>query len=422
MGNSNINVDTEGTPHIDNEKQESHEDRGEAGENCLLKVNVVMMDGTERYIHVDDRFDDPVYHVMMFCIENKIDDIALLEIIKRRVAREIMRVKGTYKTQGGPLFSGGGSGGGALKSSKEVLSTGLSSTLKALLLKNKDDRSGLKKEMKISLPKSTSYSHHNTFDGQKSSKSNTQTQVVQHSIYENTDSSFSGAGRVPRDILENRKKSLQVMSNKRDFGSPSRKKDTNHLVSLNRSHADMKSTTQLDSRSNNNSQYSSPFHTNTSPNPHTRNLYREIESTMASAEEKTKRQASREGEEGEKEHIVSYRMADLKKKQESASIDSGGPSRDVVRPQKQPGEDRKEEETVAVLRKIFELLGSKENSGYISSDTMQLDTLSRTSQDLMDGLIDVIGYILETDTGIDFNRFIEIVQSKCRVDRLVQVG
>lgn len=65
----------------------------------LIRVNLVLLDGQERTINVTNLNEDPVFEVMRFAIEHKISDLALVEILRRRIAREILRVKGLYKSK-----------------------------------------------------------------------------------------------------------------------------------------------------------------------------------------------------------------------------------------------------------------------------------------------------------------------------------
>lgn len=62
-----------------------------------LCVKIVLQDGSEAEIQIRDYDQDPVFEVMRFAIQYQISDLALIELIRRRVMREILRKKGMYK-------------------------------------------------------------------------------------------------------------------------------------------------------------------------------------------------------------------------------------------------------------------------------------------------------------------------------------
>lgn len=62
-----------------------------------LSFSIVFQDGSEAELEITDYDEDPVFEVMRFAIKYRIADLALVELLRRRVVREIMRKKGMYK-------------------------------------------------------------------------------------------------------------------------------------------------------------------------------------------------------------------------------------------------------------------------------------------------------------------------------------
>lgn len=62
-----------------------------------LSFGIVFQDGSEAELEITDYDEDPIFEVMKFAIKFRIADLALIELLRRRVVREIMRKKGMYK-------------------------------------------------------------------------------------------------------------------------------------------------------------------------------------------------------------------------------------------------------------------------------------------------------------------------------------
>lgn len=64
-----------------------------------MNINLVTLEGEELQISITNLDDDPLFEILKFAILYRIDDLALIEMIRRRVTREIGRMKGLYKTK-----------------------------------------------------------------------------------------------------------------------------------------------------------------------------------------------------------------------------------------------------------------------------------------------------------------------------------
>ena len=79
-----------GENSLNSQKQKENE------ESLALKINFITLEGDEWIINIPDLEEDPIFAIMGFAIERRISDLAILEIIRRKAQREIMRIKGNY--------------------------------------------------------------------------------------------------------------------------------------------------------------------------------------------------------------------------------------------------------------------------------------------------------------------------------------
>lgn len=127
-------------------------------EQSLLKVNLVLLDGEEMTINITSLDEDPLFEVMKFALTYRINDLALIELLRRRISREIMRFKGNYKQRG---ITGLGD---SRKRSSIDLSSGLGLSQTSNYLKNSFKKSSdfhqIPKKTMTSMTNHSSFSIH----------------------------------------------------------------------------------------------------------------------------------------------------------------------------------------------------------------------------------------------------------------------
>lgn len=355
-----------------------------------MKINLIMLDGQEMCIQVADLNEDPLYAVMAFAIEYKINDLALIEILRRKAQREIMRIKGQYNRR--PTHEMLNVGG----DSTPEMST---STLQSIYKEGHETMTTdlefrRKPSLAYAIPKS------GTPKGLKSATSKV-------SVLNTSNSGYSSNSQLTQlmAMFDSKRKSDNVFnlppaSQKSPTGARSIPKGS---PKLNKSKTEQVHTKQDISAAVNDGQQKQPGEP--SQNVQLQMARDKSPSFMISpcihqvADEQM-------GEDGVPQ--VSYKL-DFKK--------NSDPFRTKPSPAKPKAKESPESDMIS---KIFGILDS-DNDGQLSRTAIDMGALMDVSIDLLDALQDVIGDVFESDDPVDVKAFTQMIKDRCDISRLMTV-
>lgn len=355
-----------------------------------LKINLIMLDGEELAIHIHDIDEDPLFAIMAFAVEHHINDLALIEILRRKTQREIARMKGNYQKRVAAMdnkkspMAGDTTPAMSTSTIQSIYKQGCEDSAAAIDFSRKTSVATNiprpvtpKGAPQAKTPKSNSSANF-VFQGNQISSLMTMFESKQRKV-------DSGQGGVKVVINSSQK---QTKPNSR--GSPLLKKNpqpAEHRVGSPQE----------------------PGEKNIPGKP----LGSPDSPPLQKTKDNVSNAASHKLEQVGQERLnpagipeISYKI-DLKK--------SGNVFKDIAATVKAPIKD-----TWTVMAKIFSILDSDQD-GFLSRTAIDMGALMDVSIDLLDALQDVIGDVFESDDPIDLEVFSEMVSDKCDMKRLTDV-
>lgn len=351
-------------------------------QSVSLKINFITLEGEELTINIPDLEDDPIFTLMTFAVEQRINDLALIEVLRRKVKREIMRIKGNYTKKGVAEKR---------KVNGDITPAMSTSTIQSIYKQPQDTFQDYM------------FAKKNSFPAVAPKPATPKGTKDQHKPAKTTANTLAGL----KNVFDSKRKSEAVLPTK---NLTVLTRDSDMFSKTSKSPPVQRSPNSPDLTNDSTSKQETFQTAEKQKRPDVQVMSRRLNSpgtsfVISPAQGKLSGQTT--GDSGVPE--VSYTL-NIKKK--TAPTEPPKPLSPTPAPEKP-------REHAEAIQAIFGILDSNK-SGLLTGSSLDMGALMDTSIDLLDAMQDVITDIFDSQ-GVDMQAFAKLVESHCDLKRLAEV-